>query len=56
MLRSHKKSHFRHLLFKCLNCSFESKQYQALQEHLQIEGHEPYLDDNIEEFINNKKT
>jgi hypothetical protein len=51
MLRSHKKSHFRHLLFKCLNCSFESKQYQALQEHLQIEGHEPYLDDNIEEFL-----
>lgn len=51
MLRSHKKSHFRHLLFKCLNCSFESKQYQALQEHLQIEGHEPFLDENIEEFL-----
>ncbi len=51
MLRSHKKSHFRHLLFKCLNCSFESKQYQALQEHLQIEGHEAYLDENIEEFL-----
>ncbi len=51
MLRSHKKSHFRHLLFKCSNCSFESKQYQALQEHLQIEGHEPYLDENIEEFL-----
>jgi hypothetical protein len=51
MLRSHKKSHFRHLLFKCLNCSFESKQYQTLQEHLQIEGHEPYLDENIEEFL-----
>jgi len=51
MLRSHKKSHFRHLLFKCLNCSFESKQYQALQEHLQIEEHEPYLDENIEEFL-----
>ena len=51
MLRSHKKSHFRHLLFKCLNCSFESKQYQALQEHLQIEGHEPYIDETIEEFL-----
>lgn len=51
MLRSHKKSHYRHLLFKCLNCSFESKQYPALQEHLQIEGHEPYLDENIEEFL-----
>jgi hypothetical protein len=51
MLRSHKKSHFRHLLFKCSNCSFESKQYQTLQEHLQIEGHEPYLDENIEEFL-----
>ncbi|CAF3468523.1 unnamed protein product [Rotaria socialis] len=51
MLRSHKKSHFRHLLFKCLNCSFESKQYQALQEHLQTEGHEPFLDENIEEFL-----
>ncbi|CAF3372408.1 unnamed protein product [Rotaria sp. Silwood1] len=51
MLRSHKKSHFRHLIFKCLNCSFESKQYQALQEHLQIEGHEPFLDENIEEFL-----
>jgi hypothetical protein len=51
MLRSHKKSHFRHLLFKCANCSFESKQYQALQEHLQIEGHEPYLDESIEEFL-----
>ena len=51
MLRSHKKSHYRHLLFKCSNCSFESKQYQALQEHLQIEGHEPYVDDNIEEFL-----
>ncbi|CAF4764226.1 unnamed protein product, partial [Rotaria socialis] len=41
----------RHLLFKCSNCSFESKQYQALQEHLQIEGHEPYVDENIEEFL-----
>ncbi|UJR31053.1 hypothetical protein I4U23_018563 [Adineta vaga] len=51
MLRSHKKSHYRHLLFKCSNCSFESKQYQALQEHLQIEGHEPYVDENIEEFL-----
>jgi hypothetical protein len=51
MLRSHKKSHYRHLLFKCSNCSFESKQYQALQEHLQIEGHEPYLDETIEEFL-----
>ena len=51
MLRSHKKSHFRHLLFKCSNCSFESRQYPALQEHLQIEGHEPFLDDNIEEFL-----
>ena len=51
MLRSHKKSHFRHLLFKCSNCSFESKQYQTLQEHLQIEGHEPFLDENIEEFL-----
>lgn len=51
MLRSHKKSHYRHLLFKCLNCSFESKQYQTLQEHLQIEGHEPYVDENIEEFL-----
>jgi len=51
MLRSHKKSHYRHLLFKCLNCSFESKQYQGLQEHLQIEGHEPYVDENIEEFL-----
>ncbi|CAF1028284.1 unnamed protein product [Adineta steineri] len=51
MLRSHKKSHFRHLLFKCSSCSFESKQYQTLQEHLQIEGHEPYLDENIEEFL-----
>ncbi|CAF1294780.1 unnamed protein product [Rotaria sordida] len=51
MLRSHKKSHYRHLIFKCLNCSFESKQYQTLQEHLQIEGHEPFLDENIEEFL-----
>ena len=51
MLRSHKKSHYRHLLFKCSNCSFESKQYQALQEHLQIEGHEPFVDENIEEFL-----
>ncbi|CAF1516302.1 unnamed protein product, partial [Adineta ricciae] len=51
MLRSHKKSHYRHLLFKCSNCSFESKQYQILQEHLQIEGHEPYVDENIEEFL-----
>ena len=51
MLRSHKKSHYRHLLFKCANCSFESKQYQALQEHLQIEGHEAYVDENIEEFL-----
>lgn len=51
MLRSHKKSHYRHLLFKCANCSFESKQYQALQEHLQIEGHEPFIDENIEEFL-----
>ncbi|CAF0903919.1 unnamed protein product [Adineta ricciae] len=51
MLRSHKKSHFRHLLFKCSNCSFESKQYQALQEHLQTEGHEAYVDENIEEFL-----
>ncbi|CAF5012328.1 unnamed protein product, partial [Rotaria socialis] len=25
--------------------------YQALQEHLQIEGHEPFLDENIEEFL-----
>ena len=51
MLRSHKKSHYRHLLFKCANCSFESKQYQALQEHLQIEGHEAFIDENIEEFL-----
>lgn len=51
MLRSHKKSHFRHLLFKCANCSFESKQYHALQEHLQIEGHEIHLDENVEEFL-----
>jgi hypothetical protein len=51
MLRSHKKSHFRHLLFKCSNCSFESKQYHALQEHLQIEGHELHLDESIEEFL-----
>ena len=51
MLRSHKKSHFRHLLFKCSNCSFESKQYHALQEHLQIEGHEIQLDENVEEFL-----
>lgn len=51
MLRSHKKSHYRHLLFKCSNCSFESKQYPALQEHLQIEGHEPFVDENIEEFL-----
>lgn len=51
MLRSHKKSHFRHLLFKCLNCSFESKQYHLLQEHLQIEGHQAYLDEHIEEFL-----
>ena len=51
MLRSHKKSHFRHLLFKCSNCSFESKQYHTLQEHLQTEGHEVQLDDNVEEFL-----
>jgi hypothetical protein len=51
MLRSHKKSHYRHLLFKCANCSFESKQYQALQEHLQIEGHDALIDENIEEFL-----
>jgi hypothetical protein len=51
MLRSHKKSHFRHLIFHCSNCSFESKEYSTLQEHLQIEGHEIYLDDNIEEFL-----
>lgn len=51
MLRSHKKSHFRHLLFKCANCSFESKQYHLLQEHLQIEGHQVYLDEHIEEFL-----
>jgi len=51
MLRSHKKSHYRHLLFKCSNCSFESKQYQALQEHLQIEGHDAYVDENMEEFL-----
>lgn len=51
MLRSHKKSHFRHLLFKCSNCSFESKQYHSLQEHVQIEGHQPHLDESIEEFL-----
>ena len=51
MLRSHKKSHFRHLLFKCSNCAFESKQYHTLQDHLQTEGHEVQLDDNVEEFL-----
>lgn len=51
MLRSHKKSHYRHLLFKCADCSFESKDFSTIEEHLQIEGHQLHRDFQVDEFL-----